>query len=246
MRGSLILGGATEEVDNGTLWKGSMIGRLYKRLLVKIHKRNLSFAQNSEATISAIRFDNFGRSIELVCRLLFYSSDIYIGGSLVGYFYGRSLGFWGATNCTCYFGAERIRFKDVKEGVCVFNVLTREKLLLRRPDNKFASRVKGKIRVCLANDLRMTIEPPRLIFLSQAGLPAYARFIFEDGTIVRVLLYGRGPASWEMETGRFFDRAIHPDDVGNLLNLQSRISVSMFLSLAMYLRMYMHTRWLVW
>lgn len=202
-------------------------------------------APNPKSSLSEIRFDNFGQSVEILCRFLFYSSYIYQGERLTGYFYGRSWGFWGATNCVCCLGGERIRFRNVKEGVNVFNILTHEKLLLRRPDHKFSSRINGRISACLSDNSEIIIELPKVIVLSQASLPVYVRFKFEDGKIVRVLLYGRGSNSWEMDTGQCFNRAIPQDGVENLLNVQTHISTAMILSLAMYLRMYAHTRWLL-
>ena len=222
-----------------------MISRIYKHVLGKVYSHSLPLFQSSDDNCSKIRFDNFGQSIEVLCRLLVFSSDVYLSDELIGCFYGRSLGFWGATNCVCCIGEHRIRFRNVKEGVCALNARTGERLLLSIPRNKFLSRLSGRMMVSLADNTEMIIAPPKVAVFSQSGLPSYASFKFDDGTIIRMLLYGRGSAEGERAVGKCFNGAIHPDDVGMLHKVHSRISTTMLLSIAMYFRMYMNTRWLI-
>ena len=222
-----------------------MISRIYKRSLAKVYSHSIAFFQDWDDNCSKIRFDNFGQSIEVLCRLLVFSSAVYLGDDLVGSFHGRSLGFWGATNCLCRLGGQRIRFRNVKEGVRVSNAQTDEKLLLTIPSNKFLGRFSGRMSALLADNSSMIIDPPKVVVFSQAGLPSYASFKFDDGTIIRMLLYGRGNIEWENAVGKCFSGAIHPDDLGMLHKVHSRISTPMLLSLALYLRMYMRSRWLI-
>lgn len=222
-----------------------MFGCFYRRSLAKIRSRCLAPIQDLDCCCSKIWFDIFGDSIEMLCRFLFFRSDVYMEDVLIGYFYGRSLGFWGATNCTFCLGRHKIRFRSVKDGVLVFDVRTKEGLLLSAPKNKFMSRFSGQIRVVLKDNSKILLNAPKIAVLSEAGLPSYADFRFDDGKVIRVLLYGRGCCNRENNATRSLYSVIHTDDVGMLYKVHSRISTAMLLSLAMYFRMYQRTRWLM-
>ena len=222
-----------------------MIRSYYRRLLSKIVLRSLPSDFNWTESCPMVRFDSFGQSTEILFRFLFFTSDIYCGDGLLGCFYGRSLGFWGATNCVCRVGSGRIKFKNASGGVRAVNARTSESLLLKTPQHRFSSRFLGRIAVCLPDKSEMAIEFPKVICMSQSGLPAYARFVFEDGLSVRVLLYGRESSDSEKVRNLCFNKAVHPDDVEKLRLAQVRISMPMLLALAMYSRMYMKTRWLI-
>ena len=152
-----------------------MIRKYYKRLLSKIIFRKLYLEDDWTETCSMITFENLGNSIGFLFGFVFFSSDIYLGGRLLGYFYGRSWGFFGATNCVCCIGNGRIKFKNACGGIHVINVRTRERLLLKAPRHRIASRITGRIIVRLADNSEMSVHFPRAICLSQIGLPTYAK-----------------------------------------------------------------------
>lgn len=222
-----------------------MYRHLYKRFLAKIRSRPFASDFDFDGCCSKIRFDIFGECIEILCRFLFFNSYVYIEDVLVGYFYGRSLGFWRATNCTFRLGKNKIRFRSVKGGVRVFNAWTKECLLLCAPRNKLLSRFRGEMKIVLTDNSEILIDQPKVIDWSGNGMPTYANCRFDNGLIIRVLLYGRGCKSMEGDARRCFYSVIHNDDVERLPEVYSRISLPMLLSIAMYLRMYQYTRWLI-
>lgn len=229
------------EESAGSFSAMDLTRHLYRKFLSKIVQRDLSLPSNVEDFGPEVYFDSFGNSTEVLCWYLFYSSDMFIAEDRIGYFFGRCLGFWGATNCTCRLVGQTIRFRNVKEGVAVFNTHTHERLMLCAPGNKILSRFSGRIRTRLADNSEMIIDLPKVIVVDPYAPPSYAVFRIDNGAIVRVQLYGRG----DNNGPKSLSRVIHPDDVEMLHNVNSRISTVMLLSLAMYLRMYMRTRWLI-
>lgn len=222
-----------------------VIRKYYKRQLSKITSRPVVSDLNLAEACPKIRFDSFGESVVVLSRFLFFRSDVYLGHNLLGYFYGRSWGFFGATNYVCRIGGDRIKFKNVCGEVRATNVKTREVLLLKAPRHRFISRITGKIIVSLADDSEVTVKLPRVICFSQTGLPVYARFVFANGVEIRVLLYGRASSDLEQLSWKWFDKAINPCDVDKLSLVRSSISVPMLLATTMYLRVHMATRWLI-
>lgn len=209
--------------------------RYYKYLLSRVVFRQVVSDSYWGETCQRIRFDNFGESVTLLFRFMFFKSDVYLGHNLLGFFYGRSCGFFGATNYVCRIGCERIKFKNVSGGVRATNVKTNETLLLKEPQHRFVSRITGKFLAVLEDGSEMTVHFPGVMCFSQTGLPTYVRFIFANDVAIRCLLYGRGG----------FNKAINPDDVEKLCLVQPHISKSMLFAMAMYSRMYMATRWLI-
>ena len=222
-----------------------MIRKYYKHLLSRIILRPVLSDFDCEYACQRIRLDNFGQSVTILFRLMFFSSDLYLGHELLGFFYGRSWGFFGATNYVCRIGRDRIRFKNVCGGVRAINMKTRESLLLEAPRHRFASRITGRIVVRLADNSEMTVHFPRVICMSQVGLPTYARFVFANGVVIRVLLYGRGSSDSEWISGKCYNQVINPSDVEKLNLVRSYISMPMLLALAMYSRAHMATLWLI-
>jgi hypothetical protein len=223
----------------------NLVKKYYKRRLSQLIMLPVLSDVNWDSNCAGIKFDNFGESVKVMSRLLFFNSNIYLGRRLLGCFYGRSWGFFGATNYVCSIGRDRIKFKNACGGVQVINVKTRESLLLKAPINRFASRITGRIIVRLADNSEMTVLVPRVISVSQIGLPTYARFVFANDVAIRVLLYGRGSSDSERMSGKWFNQAINPCDVEKLSLVQSSISLPMLLATAMYLRVHMATRWLI-
>ena len=212
-----------------------LLRRYYKYLLSRVAFRQVVSDPSWAETCQRIRFDNFGESVTLLSRFIFFKSDVYLEHNLLGYFYGRSWGFFGATSYVCRIGRERIKFKDVYGGVRATNVKTNETLLLKEPTQRFASRITGKFMAILEDGSEMTVRFPGVSCFSQAGLPTYVRFIFANDVVIRCLLYGQGS----------FNKAIHPDDVEKLCLVQPHISMPMLFAMAMYSRMHTATRWLL-
>ncbi len=175
---------AKEEAVLNCNRKCNLIRRYYRRLISKIVSRSWLSEICLTERCSEIEFDNYGNCVEILCRLLFYHSDIYLGDKLLGYFYGRSLGFWGSTNCTCRIGKNRIKFKTCWDGIRVVDRETHECLLLKAPRHRFLSRFRGRITVELSDGTEMVIDPPMFVSDSLAGLPAYTRLLFGNGVII--------------------------------------------------------------
>lgn len=239
-------GGDTEQV--GRRWNKLLhnwFNKYYRKRLSEICMTQIFSDINWIGDCPMIRFDNLGTCDEFLKKFIFFNSYIYLEHKLIGCFYGRSWGFWGATNYTCRIGRDKIKFKNSCGGVLAINAKTRERLLLKMPLHKFASRISGEIFILLSNNSELTIHLPNVIYISQDGLPKYVRFVFANDVVIRVLLYGRSNSYSEQINEKCFTQAINPCDIDKLSIVQNYISLPMLLSLAMYLRVYKATRWLI-
>lgn len=77
-----------------------LLRRYYKYLLSRVVFRQVVSDSNWAETCQRIRFDNFGESVILLFRFMFFKSDVYLGPKLLVFFMGGAGGS-SARRITC-------------------------------------------------------------------------------------------------------------------------------------------------
>ena len=75
--------------------------RYYKYLLSRVVFRQVVSDSNWAETCQRIRFDNFGESVILLFRFMFFKSDVYLGPKLLGFFFMGGAGGSLVRRITC-------------------------------------------------------------------------------------------------------------------------------------------------